>query len=853
MKRKINKINILWKLSFLSFSSALISTSCTTINPKTNKIHYVNEDNTNTNNNEFTSLLKSFELADSNDKIEIINISKNTILDISILEKYKNKNITVNGNNKTIKLLNTKNSELPKNIKFIDTNFLIEKNIELNFNNENNNFFKSSNLIFENNSILKINNDLSDNIYFNSLQNNPNIELTKGKSIILGNQTESIKLKILDKNFNIKTKNDLVIIEKISKDNVFVNLTLSSDYRYNLVFIKNENNKIFSTKILYKYDQLKLIIENKDQIKKTYNLNDVLDSQNIVLKIEDKENNFSENVVLQQNDIKKWNIQYLVNNKVVELNHRFTKLDVTNDNKQIKLGFITNLKNENVSIQHIDDLVKKGDFLVIKINSQETNNPSNKNNQNLNDQTASNNQHSTSIPKETNVKENEQNNTQPSNQPNSDSGENFTNSNSNSSNNSTNNQIASQNPQDNNSNTDTTINSDQPVDNTVDNNDKKQEPVLSQNNRIIYVENIAGKSYGGNGTENNPYKNIQEAINNSSDGDIVKLKNSIVLQTDSHNNSYIFNKKITIDGNGHTFNIRGNNLVLTKDLIFKNASLTFTAENGNSNIYLSGNSLTLNNVSTLLSNNQANERPNIYFDSFNNSIVGNKPELIVLGDNNQTKFKSINTNLNNSQNTLKILISNPHTEVFETVNLGQYNGLVHFESNSSKVKNITGADNKQITIKLYSKNSEPMSFSNFIIPSGVKHLILENVVLRLSSNYPYFKGLGENSNLEMDSKSKLEVNNFESDYEDTFNLTFNEILGNGILQVPPKNTIKLSRISQNLNIHIFNTNEDPKQNEVLIESKENIDDNIRINLTYNQTLINALKLTKVNNTFKYTK
>ncbi|MCU9938823.1 hypothetical protein NWQ34_04335 [Mycoplasmopsis felis] len=173
-----------------------------------------------------------------------------------------------------------------------------------------------------------------------------------------------------------------------------------------------------------------------------------------------------------------------------------------------------------------------------------------------------------------------------------------------------------------------------------------------------------------------------------------------MIQTEGIYNSFTIDKSLTFEGeNGidlKEINIRGNNLVLGADLTFKNLKLNFTAENANSNIYLSGYKLVLDNVDTVLNFQQRNERPNIHTNNFNNSITGNKSELIVKSVNNETKFKSIYTQTNPAIKEVKFIFENPSLEIMEDLNLGQSNVPIKLETQARKLGNLIGNQNKDI-------------------------------------------------------------------------------------------------------------------------------------------------------------
>ncbi|MEI2462242.1 hypothetical protein RRG54_02585 [Mycoplasmopsis felis] len=406
---------------------------------------------------------------------------------------------------------------------------------------------------------------------------------------------------------------------------------------------------------------------------------------------------------------------------------------------------------------------------------------------------------------------------------------------------------------------------DEEPDNSLNTDDLKKDTnsnqnALMNNQRIIYV----GKSQDLSSINQNSeevFEDIKQAINFAKSGDIIKVLSSSVIQTEGIYNSFTINKSLTFEGEDNTdlkeINIRGNNLVLGADITFKNIKLNFTAENANSNIYLSGYKLVLDNVDTALNFQQRNERPNIHTNNFNNSITGNKSELIVKSVNNETKFKSIYTQTNPAIKEVKFIFENPSLEIMEELNLGQSNVPVKLETQARKLGNLIGNQNKDINIKLYSDGNSSYHIDNFKIPHGTKLLTLKNVVLRLSSQN-IFTGLGNEGVLDLGINSRLVVNNFINNFDDDsdntqgYQLFFKEIKGDGIIQIPPKNTINLESMKNNINIEIFITTEDPNNNEILLNSVNNIPDNVQVNLSFTSSEpLKQTRLIKDNKQFKF--
>ncbi|WAM01265.1 hypothetical protein NWE60_01185 [Mycoplasmopsis felis] len=225
--------------------------------------------------------------------------------------------------------------------------------------------------------------------------------------------------------------------------------------------------------------------------------------------------------------------------------------------------------------------------------------------------------------------------------------------------------------------------------------------------------------------------------------------------------------------------------------------------------------------------------------------------------NNETKFKSIYTQTNPAIKEVKFIFENPSLEIMEDLNLGQSNVPIKLETQARKLGNLIGNQNKDINIKLYSDGNSSYHIDNFKIPQGIKLLTLKNVVLRLSSQN-IFTGLGNEGVLDLGINSRLVVNNFINNFDDDYDtnpgyqLFFKEITGTGTLQIPPRNTINVESITNNINIEMFITTEDPNNNEILLNSVNNIPDNVQVNLSFTSSEpIKKTRLIKENKQFKF--
>ncbi|WP_169050772.1 ZmpA/ZmpB/ZmpC family metallo-endopeptidase [Streptococcus suis] len=228
--------------------------------------------------------------------------------------------------------------------------------------------------------------------------------------------------------------------------------------------------------------------------------------------------------------------------------------------------------------------------------------------------------------------------------------------------------------------------------------------------RELYVTNGSENSTDGQGTETNPYQSLSYALSQAKDGDTIKLVNDI-LHRDGQNfvTNFVIDKAVTIDGRGNKLNLRGLNLLTTKDVTLTNLKLEMIPDGGQQpKIYADGNHLTFDNVSTTISQAQADLRPILIAGSLTDNPSGSHARISIIGGSSETRFHQIFAG--NAQGTslipVDIVIDSEFAKVDQGIDLGGVDGSptierVTLESNSSNIKKVvaTHSSDNHVTLK----------------------------------------------------------------------------------------------------------------------------------------------------------
>ncbi|HEM6081729.1 TPA: YSIRK-type signal peptide-containing protein [Streptococcus suis] len=228
--------------------------------------------------------------------------------------------------------------------------------------------------------------------------------------------------------------------------------------------------------------------------------------------------------------------------------------------------------------------------------------------------------------------------------------------------------------------------------------------------RELYVTKGAETSKEGQGTETHPYQSLSYAISQAKDGDTIKLVSDIIHRDGQNfSTNFVIDKAVTIDGRGYKLNLRGLNLLTTKDVTLSNLKLEMIPDGGQQpKIYADGNHLTFNNVSTTISQAQVDLRPTLIAGSPTDTPSGSHARISIIGGSSDTRFQQIFAGHAQGASLIpvEIFIDSEFAMVDQGIDLGgvdgnQTLGRVSLESNSGNIKKVmaTNSSDNQVSLK----------------------------------------------------------------------------------------------------------------------------------------------------------
>lgn len=114
--------------------------------------------------------------------------------------------------------------------------------------------------------------------------------------------------------------------------------------------------------------------------------------------------------------------------------------------------------------------------------------------------------------------------------------------------------------------------------------------------RTIYTEFKNGNStHSGDGSYGNPYNLFEDAYAAAGNGDEISILGSGAFLNAEAAEPFIFDKSVTVNGNGNTFSNRKGGFILNTDVTFKNITLRFSNRLHDA-IFANGHKLVLENV-----------------------------------------------------------------------------------------------------------------------------------------------------------------------------------------------------------------------------------------------------------------
>ncbi|HFU3729387.1 TPA: ZmpA/ZmpB/ZmpC family metallo-endopeptidase [Streptococcus suis] len=213
--------------------------------------------------------------------------------------------------------------------------------------------------------------------------------------------------------------------------------------------------------------------------------------------------------------------------------------------------------------------------------------------------------------------------------------------------------------------------------------------------RDLYVTKGDEKSQDGRGTLDSPYQSLSYALAQAKNGDRIKLVDNIMHRQDM---PFRLDKSVTIDGQGHRLSFRGPDVELGADVTFAHVTLNMLADGSKQpNIYANGYHLTLDQVSTTMSQAQSDLRPTLVAGSRSGQPAGSHGKITILNGNSDTRFNTIYAGNADSVSNIPVTISilSDFVSVDQGIKLSGVNGEdvtepVLVTSKSSSLKSIDG-------------------------------------------------------------------------------------------------------------------------------------------------------------------
>ncbi|MBY4969381.1 G5 domain-containing protein [Streptococcus suis] len=286
---------------------------------------------------------------------------------------------------------------------------------------------------------------------------------------------------------------------------------------------------------------------------------------------------------------------------------------------------------------------------------------------------------------------------------------------------------------------------------------------------IIYVKN------GGNGqglTEDTPMGSLAEALVKATDGTVIKLvgnatertplviNKAVTIESDSSENAIIFNESIQISNN----------------VTLRNLSIhALTESNVPGNIYIDGQ-VTMDHVSTLISNRQTDKRPSLIIGSSADTTDKRESSLKIL-NTNETVFDKMTV-----QNAADIAIANG-TQIKNGVEVTTPSPVT-ITSESNQVNKFQAPETNQVTLIFNGSKASNVELNH------IANLILKHpssISLSSQSITPIQQTLA------IENGSRLNLGDLA--------VHFQSLTGDGMLEFTDKGQLSIQDVSGHATIH----------------------------------------------------
>ncbi|MCK4613963.1 MAG: right-handed parallel beta-helix repeat-containing protein, partial [Thermoplasmata archaeon] len=247
----------------------------------------------------------------------------------------------------------------------------------------------------------------------------------------------------------------------------------------------------------------------------------------------------------------------------------------------------------------------------------------------------------------------------------------------------------------------------------------------------LYVDDDAAA--GGNGSLEHPYQTIQEAIDNATEGDTIRVFNGTYFE------NVVVNKTVSLIGNGSEDTIidgsgTGGVVTITADWITLNG---FNVTNGSSGITIRSNNNTITNNSCT----NFDSDYGIQLDSARNNTLMNNTSShnfygIYLTDSSRNNI-SKNTCNSNQEDGIRLWKSNNNTFLNNTISLNGDKGIYLYSTNDTLVLNNSIFQNQHGIFLTISSQNNSAHYNDIFTNTnyGIKVTNNDGVTINATENW----------------------------------------------------------------------------------------------------------------------
>ncbi|MBF0715703.1 ZmpA/ZmpB/ZmpC family metallo-endopeptidase [Gemelliphila palaticanis] len=247
--------------------------------------------------------------------------------------------------------------------------------------------------------------------------------------------------------------------------------------------------------------------------------------------------------------------------------------------------------------------------------------------------------------------------------------------------------------------------------------------IFKEESEIIYVD---ATTVNGDGSENSPFNDFRKALEVVKPGGKIVLKESVTV---AGTGDIVIDKNITIEGSGNTLNVRGHNIDIKEDVNMSNINLSMLRDGKYiPNIYTGNNNVNFDNVTTLVSEGQAAERPNLVIGNKDVSSAEKVANVTFTNSKSNTIFNSIELGGANPNNHTLNIDSNVDSYSGINVDNAESDYTINIASNKITTVNGNNLEKGNVNITASSlKDYSVESIKNVNLPKDIKANKIVNI------------------------------------------------------------------------------------------------------------------------------